>query len=83
MLGYIGCCINERNYYRLIKSTGANSEERNGLSMEIAILNFFQQQANTKRKKKLVCKIKDDCGMWIDNPQTIADNLFMIIRTVF
>jgi len=29
---------------------------------------YFQQQANTSRKKKLVCKLKDDCGMWIDNP---------------
>jgi len=34
---------------------------------------YFQQQANTRRKRKLVCKLKDDCGMWIDNPQTIAD----------
>jgi len=33
---------------------------------------YFHQQANTRRKKKLVCKLKDDCGMWIDNPQTIA-----------
>ena len=33
---------------------------------------YFQQQANTRRKKKLICKLKDDYGIWIDNPQTIA-----------
>ena len=33
---------------------------------------YFQQQANTRRKKKLICKLKDDCGIWIDNAQTIA-----------
>jgi len=33
---------------------------------------YFQQQANTRRKKKLICKLTDDCGIWIDNPQTIA-----------
>jgi len=29
---------------------------------------YFQQQANTRRKRKLICKLKNDCGMWIDNP---------------
>jgi len=33
---------------------------------------FFHQQARTKRKRKLVCKIKNDCGAWIDDPQDIA-----------
>ena len=33
---------------------------------------FFQQQANTRRKKKLVCRLKTDCGIWLDNPQEIA-----------
>jgi len=33
---------------------------------------FFQQQANTRRKKKLICKLKDECGLWVDNPQTIG-----------
>jgi len=33
---------------------------------------YFQQQANTRRKKKLICKLKDDCGVSIDNPQDIA-----------
>jgi len=34
---------------------------------------YFQQQANIRRKRKLVCKIKDNCGMWIDNPHIIAE----------
>ena len=34
---------------------------------------FFQQQANTRRKKKLICKIKTDCNIWLDNPRDIAD----------
>jgi len=33
---------------------------------------YFQQQANTRRKKKLICKLKNDCGIWLDNPQSIA-----------
>jgi len=28
---------------------------------------YFQQRANTRQKKKLVMKLKDDCGIWIDN----------------
>jgi len=34
---------------------------------------FFQQQANTRRKRKLFCKLKGDCGMWIINPLAIAE----------
>jgi len=34
---------------------------------------FFQQSANARRKRKLVMKIKDDCGVWIDDHKLIAD----------
>jgi len=44
---------------------------------------YFQQQANTRRKKKLVCKLKDDCGMWVDNLILSLRNLFMLIGTDF
>ena len=33
---------------------------------------FFQQQANTRRKKKLIYRIKSDCGIWLTTPQEIA-----------
>ena len=44
---------------------------------------FFHHQANTKRKKKLVCKIKDECGIWIDNPQIIAETFVHAYSTRF
>jgi len=34
---------------------------------------FFQRRANTRRKKKLVIKLHDDCVIWIDEQQAIAD----------
>jgi len=34
---------------------------------------FFQQRANNRRKKKLVHKLNNDCGMWLDNQEDIAD----------
>jgi len=33
---------------------------------------FFQQQANTRRKKKLIYRLQTDCGIWLDTPQDIA-----------
>jgi len=44
---------------------------------------FFQQQANTRRKKKLICKLKDACGIWLDNPQAIADKFVQDYSTRF
>ena len=44
---------------------------------------YFQQQANTRRKRKLICKLKDDCGIWIDDPQTIADKFVHDYTTRF
>ena len=44
---------------------------------------FFQQQANKRRKKKLICKLKDDCGLWIDNPQAVADKFVHDYKTIF
>ena len=48
-------------------------EERNGLLMETAIRGIFNNKANMRRKRKLICKLKDDCGLWIDNPRTITE----------
>jgi len=38
---------------------------------------YVQQQANTRRKRKLICKLKDECGIWIDNPHTIAEKFIL------
>ena len=38
---------------------------------------YFQQQANTRRKRKLICKLNDECGIWIDNPHTIAEKFIL------
>jgi len=38
---------------------------------------FFQQSANSRRKTKIVMKIKDECGVWIDDHQLIT-NKFII-----
>jgi len=35
--------------------------------------NFFQRRANARRKRKLIMKIKDDSGIWIEDHKTIAD----------
>ena len=56
--------FNQKNWGTLRRKEWLVNGDRNS--------RFFQQQANTRRKKKLVCKLKDDCGVWIDNPQTIA-----------
>jgi len=34
---------------------------------------YFHQRANIRRKKKLVFKLKNDCGVWIENQEDIAD----------
>ena len=34
---------------------------------------YFQQKANSQRKRKLLCKLKGDCGLWIDNQRDIAE----------
>ena len=34
---------------------------------------FFQNRANLRRKRKLVMKLRDDCGIWIDDQKLIAD----------
>jgi len=44
---------------------------------------FFQQQEKNRRKKKLICKLKDDCGLWIDNPQAVADKFVHDCKTRF
>jgi len=33
---------------------------------------FFQNKANFRRKRKLVMKLQDDCGIWIDDHKLIA-----------
>ena len=34
---------------------------------------FFQNNVNSKRKRKLVMKLRDDCGIWIEDHKMIAD----------
>ena len=34
---------------------------------------FFQRRANYKRKKKLTIKLRDECGVRIDEPKATAD----------
>jgi len=41
--------------------------------------NFFQHRANTRRKKKLVIKLQDDCAVWIDEYKVIAKHLGLIL----
>jgi len=36
---------------------------------------FFHQRATTRRKKQMILRLKNDCGMWIDNLQDIATKL--------
>ena len=34
---------------------------------------FFQNNANSKRKRKIVMKLLDDCGIWIEDHKMIAE----------
>jgi len=34
---------------------------------------YFQQKASTWRKKKLVWKLKGDCGIWLDSQRDLAE----------
>ena len=34
---------------------------------------FFQRRANFARKKKLTIKLQDECGVWINEQEAIAD----------
>ena len=34
---------------------------------------YVQRRANARRKRKLVIKLKDACGVWIDNLKAIVD----------
>jgi len=34
---------------------------------------FFQQRAIGRRKYKLVHKLKNDCGLWMDTQQDVAE----------
>jgi len=43
-----------------------NLAERSGLSMATNH-KIFQHRANCHRKKKMIIKIKDDSGVWIDD----------------
>jgi len=36
---------------------------------------FSQHKVNTRRKRKLVIKLRDDCGLWIDDHKVIADKI--------
>ena len=40
-------------------------------------LKYFQQRANARRKRKLVIKLKDACGVWIDNLKAIVDKFIL------
>ena len=33
---------------------------------------FFYQRAMAKRKKQMIFKLKDECGVWLDTKQDIA-----------
>ena len=33
---------------------------------------YFHHRATARREKKMVIKLKDECGVWIDNMQDIA-----------
>jgi len=37
--------------------------------------NFFQQQVKARRKRNAVLKLKDDCSVWLDTQQEIAEKL--------
>ena len=37
----------------------------------------FQIRANCRRKKKIMIKIKDDCGIWINDKKIIAEKLII------
>ena len=34
---------------------------------------FFPLRANARRRKKLILKLKDKCGVWLDDQKMIAD----------
>ena len=34
---------------------------------------FFQRRANTRRKKKIIIKLRDDCSLWINDHKAIVD----------
>ena len=38
---------------------------------------YFQRRANIRRKKQEITKIKDDAGIWIDEPRDIAQNFLL------
>ena len=38
---------------------------------------YFQQRANARRKRKLVIKLKDECGVWIDDQKAITDKFIL------
>ena len=44
---------------------------------------YFQQKAHTQRKRKLVCKLKDDCGLWIDNQRDNVEKFVSDYTTRF
>jgi len=44
---------------------------------------FFQTRANARRKKKIAMKLKDECGIWIDNQKMIADKFITDYTNMF
>ena len=44
---------------------------------------YFQQRANICRKKKLVHKLKHECGQWLDNQQDITSKFISDYTTRF
>jgi len=34
---------------------------------------FFQRRANTRRKKNIIIKLRDDCDLWITEQEQIAN----------
>jgi len=51
--------------------------------MVIVIRSFFHQRATARRKKKTIIKLKDDCGIWIDNTQHIASKFISDYKAQF
>ena len=38
---------------------------------------FFQQNANARRKRKIIIKLKADCGIWVTDQKDIADKFIL------
>lgn len=57
--------FNQKYWGQLHQKEWLVNEDRNNT--------FFQHRANTTRKKKLVIKLRDDCGIWINEQQAITD----------